>query len=390
MTDQPSAALERCVGDPGRFLSEAWGRRPLHHASNEGFDDLLSFADVDRMLSSMALRLPAFRLVKEGATLPSSAYTKTGRIGSRPVAGMADPARIYELFRGGATIVLQGMHRFWLPLGRFCRELDLSLGHPTQVNAYITPPGSRGLAIHRDGHDVFVLQSFGRKHWEVWEPGMAVDDAAAGASPVLSVELQPGETLYIPQDTPHAARTQEAVSGHLTVGILTTTWAQVVREVLARAESAAAFADRLPAAYHRDPEGFGRAVADALGRLSAWVEGLDAAEVAAARIRSFLTSRPSTVTGTLPGLLEVDAVTDETEVRRRPLSVCELQPNGNRLIVLLGDRELRMPAQLEEAMRVVAGHERLRPSDLGPGMDPESRVVLIRRLVREGLLEVVG
>jgi hypothetical protein len=41
-------------------------------------------------------------------------------------------------------------------------------------------------------------------------------------------------------------------------------------------------------------------------------------------------------------------------------------------------------------MRVVAARERLRPSDLGPDLDPESRVVLIRRLVREGLFEVDG
>jgi hypothetical protein len=390
VTDQLPGALERCVGDPGRFLADAWGRRPVHHVSNDGYDDLLSFADVDRLLSSTALRLPAFRLVKEGATLASSTYTKVGRIGSKPVTGMADPARIFELFRGGATIVLQGMHRFWLPLGRFCRELDLALGHPTQVNAYITPPGSRGLAVHRDSHDVFVLQSFGRKHWEVWPPRMPVAEAAGGAPPVLSVELQPGEALYIPEDTPHAARTQETASGHLTVGILTTTWAQVVREVLQRAQSDQAFAERLPAAYYHDPVGFAEAVRDKLRELGRWVEELDADDVAAARIRSFLTSRPSTVTGTLAGLLDLEAITDDTEVRRRPLGVCKLQPAGQRLNVLLGDREVRMPAQLEPAMRVVAARERLRPSDLGPDLDPESRVVLIRRLVREGLFEVDG
>ena len=338
----------------------------------------------------MALRLPAFRLVKDGATLPSSAYTKAGRTGSKPIVGVADPARIFELFRQGATIVLQGMHRFWQPLAEFCRELDLSLGHPTQVNAYITPPGSRGLAVHRDAHDVFVLQSFGRKHWEVWEPGMSAEEATGGAEPVLSVELQPGESMYIPQDTPHAARTQGTVSGHLTVGILTTTWATVLREVLARVESEGPFRERLPAAYHRDPEGLASAVADRLEELERWLGKLDAAEVADERIRRFLTSRPPVLTGSLAGLLDLDAITDRTEVRRRPRSVCELQTRGDRLIVLLGDRELRMPASLEPAMRTVAAADRLRPEDLGPELDAESRVVLVRRLVREGLLEADG
>jgi lysine-specific demethylase/histidyl-hydroxylase NO66 len=385
MTDQPPGALARCVGDPGRFLADDWGRRPLHHAGDGGYQDLLSFADVDRMLSAMALRVPAFRLIKDGATLPSSLYARSGRTGSRPITGVADPARIFELFRQGATLVLQGMHRFWEPLAAFCRDLDVTLGHPTQVNGYITPPGSRGLAVHRDAHDVFVLQSFGRKHWEVWEPGMAVD-AAEAAAPLLSVELQPGESLYIPEDTPHAARTQETVSGHLTVGILTTRWTQVLREVLKRAESDGAFAGRLPVGYHRDPEGFAAAVTQTVDELARWFDKLDPSDVARARIRSFLTTRPSLVTGTLEGLLDLDAITDETRVRRRRLSVCELQPDGDRLAVLLGDRELRMPAHLEPAMRDLAAREQFRPSDLD--LDPESRVVLVRRLVREGLLEV--
>jgi hypothetical protein len=180
------------------------------------------------------------------------------------------------------------------------------------------------------------------------------------------------------------------VSGHLTVGILTTTWATVLREVLSRVESESPFRERLPAGYHRAPDGFAAAVGEHLEELERWLDKLDPAEVAAERIRRFLTTRPPVLTGTLEGLLDLDAIGDRTEVRRRPRSVCELQARGDRLIVLLGDRELRMPASLEPAMRTVAAADRLRPEDLGPGLDAESRVVLVRRLVREGLLEADG
>jgi hypothetical protein len=132
------------------------------------------------------------------------------------------------------------------------------------------------------------------------------------------------------------------------------------------------------------------AVADHLEELERWLDKLDPADVAAGRIRRFLTTRPPVLTGTLEGLLDLDAITDRTEVRRRPRSVCELQARGERLIVLLGDRELRMPASLEPAMRRIAAAGRLRPEDLGPELDPESRVILVRRLVREGLLEAGG
>ena len=62
-------------------------------------------------------------------------------------------------------------------------------------------------------------------------------------------------------------------------------------------------------------------------------------------------------------------------------------PDGDTLRLLLGDRVLRVPARLREAVDVVAARDRLVPGDLP--LDPESALVLCRRLVREGLLEVV-
>jgi hypothetical protein len=337
------------------------------------------------MVSAMGLRVPAFRLVKEGETIPTSAYTKSGRIGSAPVTGIADPARIFQLFEDGATIVLQGMHRFWLPLARFCRDLELELGHPTQVNGYITPPGSQGFSVHEDAHDVFVLQAFGRKHWEVFEPGSAAGTPASGDP--LSVELQPGDSLYIPKGAPHSARTQATVSGHLTVGVLTYRWADLVREVLKGIEEDESFAERLPAGFHRDPAAFTSGVTAKLEELARWVEKVDARDAARTMVRKFLTSRPSRLTGSLEGLLALDQLTDDSVLRRRPQSVCHVEVDGARLFAYLGDRELHMPASIEGAMRLVEERNELRIRDLSPWLDAESRLVLARRLIREGVLE---
>ena len=58
--------------------------------------------------------------------------------------------------------------------------------------------------------------------------------------------------------------------------------------------------------------------------------------------------------------------------------------------MLLGDRTLDVPARLRPALERVRAADQLTPADLGDHLDPESRLVLCRRLVREGLLEVVG
>ena len=65
----------------------------------------------------------------------------------------------------------------------------------------------------------------------------------------------------------------------------------------------------------------------------------------------------------------------------------EIRPRDDLLEILLGDRALEMPGWLEPALRLIAASDRFRPRDLAPEIgDPASRLVLIRRLVREGLL----
>jgi hypothetical protein len=61
-------------------------------------------------------------------------------------------------------------------------------------------------------------------------------------------------------------------------------------------------------------------------------------------------------------------------------------------MALLGDRRLEMPARLEPAMRRIAAlpeDAELTVRDLAPHLPHRgSRVVLVRRLIREGLLTV--
>ena len=376
--------LTRCTGSPQAFLTTTWGvRADVHPAADpHGFQDLLTLDDVDRILTTTSLRTPSFRLVKAGEQIPESAYTRSGRTGSKPVSGMADPARIAELFDDGATIVLQGLHRNWEPVAAFCRALELQLGHPCQVNAYITPPGAQGLALHADPHDVFVLQAFGRKHWEVHAaPGEADREP-------IEADVGPGDCIYLPTGTPHAATTGTVVSGHLTVGVHVTSWRDVLADVWRSLEKDRAFDEPLPVGWTDDPSGFVDLLRAHLGTLRASIGDVDAEAVTDARIQRFLSTRAQLLRGVLVSSQTIQAIDDGTVLRRRPGSVCELRTGQEgSLVVLLGDRRLDMPAWLEPAMRSVASSDTILVRDLAPAVaDPASRLVLVRRLVREGLL----
>jgi hypothetical protein len=59
---------------------------------------------------------------------------------------------------------------------------------------------------------------------------------------------------------------------------------------------------------------------------------------------------------------------------------------GDQVELLLGDRSMTGPARIRTALEEVRGRAELTPADLP--LDPQSSLVLCRRLVREGLLEI--
>lgn len=371
-------ALTRLSGDAQTFVEKVWARRiHIHHAGASDFVGLLDVDDVDRLLTSSALRTPALRMVQDGSVLPSAHFTRSATMGGVALTGLVDARKVLPLFDGGASLVLQGLHRYWPPLAELVRDLELSLGHACQANAYLTPPGSRGFALHSDTHDVFVVQTYGVKDWEVHD-GHGVNQ----------IRMEPGVSLYLPTGTPHAARTQSEASLHVTIGINRTTWREVLGRCVQQLLADPALDEPLPAGYHRDPDGLAAMLDVQVSRLRGQLGDADVGALAAREIERLATSRGPALRGGLVDRLGIATLHDASWVRRRTGSVCELRPGDDTTRVLLGDRELRVPPWLAEPLEAIREADRLRPSDLAGWLDEASRLVLIRRLVREGLLEV--
>jgi ribosomal protein L16 Arg81 hydroxylase len=394
-----AAALERCVGDEERFAEEHWGSRPLlHRRAGARFDDLLSLVDVDRLVMGTLLRAPAIRLVKDGTPIPAASYTHTITVGARNVSETIRPDRVLQAFADGATIVLQALHRQWMPVARFCRELELALTHPVQANAYVTPATSKGFAVHHDTHDVFVLQTRGRKAWRVYAPIVELagkeqrwsEELGDPGPPILETELRPGDSLYIPRGFPHDAEAREEVSIHLTVGILARTWLDLWRHVMRGAAEHAPFREALPIGFARRPDALAEEMAAARDEYRAWFDKAAGPDAAASFVRDFWSRRRPILDGQLVQVAGLAGVDSKTVLRRRPDSVFDVSRDGADAVLLLGTRELRMPAFVEPVLRFLAEAQSFSATDLPGDLDADSRLVLLRRLVREGAVEVAG
>ena len=394
MPADPVSALSRCAAvDAAAFATDHWSRTPLLSRAKElpqSFDDLLSTADVDELVAARALRTPFFRTVREGGGLPLP--TRTVTAGSRRIGDLVDPEALAAQYADGATLVLQSLHRMHPPVARFCRELATELGHPTQCNAYLTPGGQhQGFDFHHDTHDVFVLQVSGRKRWIVHEPVLRLPLPSQarsgphlvpdGAEPLLDVELEAGDALYLPRGYVHAALTTDVDSVHLTVGVLSTTWYDVLADVATLAGEQEAFREALPmqptSQLAAQLPGFLRQAAD-------WLEALPAERVTEAVSRRLARSVPPEPVTLLATAAAVRSLVPGSEVRPRAGLDVSLETDGSSVVLRAPGRTITLPSFTEPALRrLLAGPCRV--GDL-PGLDEDSALVLVRRMLREGIV----
>lgn len=405
--DRP--ALSRCVPvDREAFAGELWGRRPLFTRAAdlaEDFSDLFSVDAVDELVSSRALRTPFVRMAKEGDVLPPSRFTGPGGFGAE-VGDQLDSAKVLAEFANGATLVLQGLHRTWPAIAEFARRLATELGHPAQVNAYVTPASSRGFDPHYDVHDVFVLQIAGEKHWRIHEPVHAdplrdqpwsdhreAVAARAQEAPAIDETFRPGDALYLPRGWIHSAEALGGISVHLTIGVAAYTRHDVVREAVARAADVAELRASLPLGFDpADPASVAPVVEETVDALIAALADPSAREAVMSAVADRLRRRqrsdtPPASVRPLASIVAAEQVAAGTVVSARPGLRPDVTVEVETVTVRLPTKTVALPIAARAAVeRLLDG----RPVAVGElPLDERSAVVVARRLLREGIV-VVG
>ncbi|MGH3012367.1 MAG: cupin domain-containing protein [Gaiellaceae bacterium] len=299
----------------------------------------------------------------------------------------ADVPRVLAGWEAGATIVLQALHVNWLPLAVFCRQLEEALGLPVQANSYYTPRGSQGFAVHHDTHDVLVLQVAGEKRWLLYEPLLELPlkhqrysrSLGEEGEPTDDIVLRAGDTLYLPRGWLHQAETSDTDSLHLTIGINAHTWLDAAKAALG------------PLEHQPDLR---RAVATGGDQADELAERLRAElapeQVESRQRRRFLDTRRPIREDGLSQLRALEHLELGTPVGRRSTVIADLEEDEDGVGLVFEGKEVRFPEHARaEVLACFEAEEPFRPSELPGSLDEAGRIVLVRRLVREGFLRVV-
>ncbi len=214
---------------------------------------------------------------------------------------------------------------------QFATQLAAEIGHPVQVNAYVTPPRGRGFAAHYDVHDVFVLQVSGTKQWTIhepvvtdpldndpWEKHKTVVASRAAEPPLIDTVLVAGDALYLPRGTIHAAEAQGDTSIHLTVGVHPLTRYRHAQQILNAASDNPTLRASLPMGIDlTDPAVLAPHIAATAQAMIASLETASVAEQANAVGEHLQRQMRPAALGPLAQLDLVETLTIETPVRLR-------------------------------------------------------------------------
>lgn len=354
----------------------------VHHGQPKRFDGLLSIDAVDRLVTNIDLR--------EGQLDLADASRRLTRADYLDAAGLVDRGAVADHHRAGATIILQQAHQMEPSLGRFCRALEHVFSCHVQTNLYLTPPNAQGFKTHYDNHCVLVIQVAGEKAWRIYEK--PIDTPFRGEefqlgkyqSGELKQEfvLKAGDCAYVPRGLMHDALTSGSEpSLHITVGLITRTWADLMLEAVSEvALRTPALRKSLPAGYSHT--GYDRAAARAKLR--------DLAEIVAREMQldpamdlmadNFIRSRAA---DNRFAIRDASKPVSSTEsFRAQPFTPHRIAEDGDKIVLIAPGGDLDFPPERRAALERALNGAPFTPADLGC----ENAEAVTARLLDYGLI----
>jgi len=379
------------------FLADYWEKNYLHLPRNKSnrFEDLFSLRDVDRWIRSTRSGMPDSVLT----TPPEGA--ESGAIRYRPQDVAVD--NVYEAFANGHSVVLNYLEDSWPPLFDLVTSLGRTFCANIGVNMYLTPKGSKTFSLHTDDHDVFVLQVQGEKAWRLHELRnlgvMRLDykkDLAFTSDwgksrlegPLLAeLTLRPGDVLYIPRGMPHCAVAKDSTSLHLTVSITPLYWMDFLKAAVEQA------AVQSPELRRSLPAGFleNSAAVEAMRQqfdsvMKAFQVNTSFEGALGVVTKNRVRAQGFPQDGHFAQLNDLEGLSLNSVLERREGIFCTVDHYEEKFSnIRFGARHVRGPGRLREAFDFIRDNERFRVDEI-PGLDDQSRLVIARRLIREGLL----
>jgi len=313
--------------------------------------------------------------------------------------------RLYNALGDGESIRLMMLEEYWPPIAAMAAALRGSFDAKVSVGFYMTPPDSQAFPIHFDSQDNFIVQVDGWKKWYVYEAeypfpmdaGYVKDINAAApvldestARPRECARLEKGDVLYIPRGFYHKAVTSNSTSLHLTVSILPICWADFIKHAVELlCIDHVEFRKSIPPGFISHLESRGNMLSSFQSLLQLVSTEASFDETLRSLTERELLDRAYPPDGHFGELSRAAEVRPDSLVERRAGMTCWVELTSDSATIRFGRNRVQGPPPVAPALEFICSHKQFYVEQLPGGLSERSKLVLVRRLVREGLLRTV-
>lgn len=377
------------------FFDKIHEKDILHVKRNDQhyYDTILTSQQLSDFLDRQDIFYPSLRIVKEGKELSSSGYTKKGvPIGHHKKDGIIDTDKMFSLFNQGSTLVVQAGQRYFDNLSKCCMQLSDLFSSPVQANLYITPNKSQGFNPHWDTHDVFVLQISGTKTWQLYDFEMELPTKSHKfisknytKKPKKSLQLLPGDFLYVPRGYVHDAMADDGISAHITIGILSYTWARLFNEVFPQLQSFKEFREAVP---FWDKDELQKKIQERTELLVQKIKELDMNKGLAALKTNRKNMQAQPVNNYFKSILEVNDITNATLFELNEYVIVTKQKSAEGVSYTYFNKTIELPLAAEPLTDMIFEKKKFRLEDLPQEIKVEEKLAILKLLIKEGLIYI--
>lgn len=334
-----------------QFCDAYYEKQPLliRRRSPSYYDGLLSLEALNAQLGSAELQL-----VRNGERLDDAESVF---------------ARLYD----GDPVAISSYERHSAAVLHLRHDLERHFHAPVVTTVFLTPRNAREADADAEGIDTFILQFAGMRKWSVRD---------GSGKRVMTVTLKPGDFLYVPGDFVREARSTDAMSGHLELGLEKYTYADLLRQIADNAQASVWLRKSLPADLRSVLNGrFLREVHRFFDHadLPAYLERMHS---------DFAEERLPDSADRLADYVKLPSISGASRFRRRTGLWPELTNGGGQVVLRFHQKELEFPAAAAKSIRFMIDADDFVASAL-PGNAAEN-LALCSTLVREGFLTIVG
>lgn len=393
--DHSSENFSRIISPVGveKFFADYWEKKPLFIRRDDPgyFNGTLTSTDIDSYFQNQHISPGFLNVMINGEPSPPERWTYTAvKVSNNFSQRIIDLNKLLKLFSEGATIIINGSENAFSSLIGLRRALEDELKCFVQANVYITPPDSQGFNPHFDAHNVFILQIYGRKCWNIYDSPFEMPVRTesvkemnyAGREPSEQINLSAGDLLYIPRGVVHSARAERTSSIHVTIGPMLRHRASLLKPFIKKAEDDARFRKLLPHDFSTLDE---RKEFETEFKRDL-IELLEMSDLSSMQYETFIDERRSDNRGRFSELLEINEISSETVVHRRPFLAHLVERDEQWITIRFEGEAIVLPRFLEVALNRILSTGSFAVHEIEGIPNDAGKVALVKRFIQAGLL----